>query len=368
MPKQKLVPTLTLRINYILWIEDLIYYLGIDKKNICGIDIGTGASCIFCLLAVRMNIEWKMIALEIDKENLMHATENIQQNKLENQIQVVDQENSENIFEKLFKRDNSPKTFTICNPPFFTTEQDMIDGKNRTGKRRKRGNSSGSKPEISNVEGIFQKDGELGFVTKILLESIKLKDKIEIYSSMFGCLANYQKFLQVLKNHDIKNFTTTKLIQGKVTRWAVAWSFNRNLLSFRNHKLSQSVKPDKISNILYHSISSMDLSHAREAINKILSELKITVKLLSQVPNKLYQFELVAKENTWSKLRRKRRAGERNEESSTSIIKTEQNLIMGFQISKEEDDSIQLQIFYKSGNMSKDCINQILQYLKNNLK
>lgn len=41
IPSNKLVPTLPLRINYILWIEDLMKYISfIEMQEIIGIDIG----------------------------------------------------------------------------------------------------------------------------------------------------------------------------------------------------------------------------------------------------------------------------------------------------------------------------------------
>lgn len=41
IPQNKLVPTLPLRLNYVLWIEDLMKYASFTKmENVKGIDIG----------------------------------------------------------------------------------------------------------------------------------------------------------------------------------------------------------------------------------------------------------------------------------------------------------------------------------------
>ena len=41
IPVMKLVPTLPLRLNYILWIEDLLHHAGFtDMETVHGIDIG----------------------------------------------------------------------------------------------------------------------------------------------------------------------------------------------------------------------------------------------------------------------------------------------------------------------------------------
>lgn len=84
IPLDKLIPTVPLRLNYILWIEDL---LSITKKEgeIRGIDIGCGASCVYPLMAAK-KYGWKMIATEIDAASLQYAKRNVQRNNLENLI------------------------------------------------------------------------------------------------------------------------------------------------------------------------------------------------------------------------------------------------------------------------------------------
>eukprot|EP00128_Syssomonas_multiformis_P006345 Colp12_sorted_trinity150504_noHs@26487 len=62
IPLDKLIPTVPNRLDYILWISDLI-----DQKTgeeVKGIDIGTGASCIYPLLGHRLN-GWKFLATDI---------------------------------------------------------------------------------------------------------------------------------------------------------------------------------------------------------------------------------------------------------------------------------------------------------------
>jgi methyltransferase len=135
LPENRLCPTLPLRLNYIHFIEDLFEYCNI-KEDITGVDIGTGASSIYCLLAARIN-NWKMYGLEIDEENIKSANQNILKNELTQIIKIINQENSEKMFEKLFDYDPSVKTFCICNPPFYSDDREMTEIQNRTGKRPK---------------------------------------------------------------------------------------------------------------------------------------------------------------------------------------------------------------------------------------
>lgn len=84
IPDGHLVPTLPMRLNYILWIEDILEHCKL-RFNITGIDIGTGCCSIFPLLATKLN-NWQFIATEIDTENIFYAELNCNQNNLSDRI------------------------------------------------------------------------------------------------------------------------------------------------------------------------------------------------------------------------------------------------------------------------------------------
>lgn len=354
LPTNRLCPTLPLRLNYIHFIEDLLDHCGV-KEDVTGIDIGTGASCIYCLLAARIHNDWKMYGLEVDQDNIDCARRNVVKNNLNDQIEIISQERSEKIFNKLFDTDQSQKTFCLCNPPFYSDAEEMTEVQNRTGKRTK---IQIEKPSHETVtEG-----GELKFVTKILDESNELKDKIKIYSTMFGCKRNFEQFLSLLKERKIENFTTTRFVQGRVNRWAVAWSFCEDIKCFKDHLQKSSEK----LTILKHVIEGEEISKVVEKVKEILRGLKIEIKILNELENKLYSWELKTVENTWSNQRRKRRAEQRNEDILISPS-GQQDLTMGFEISKSDNESILILAHFIRGSMPKDCVNQVLQFVKNKL-
>lgn len=85
--------------------------------------------------------------------------------------------------------------------------------------------------------------GDLGFVMRMLEESMKLKERVQWYSSMLGKLSSAMKLVEALKERGISNFAVTSLQAGNVTkRWAVAWSFHdfrpRNVSTKVDHNLS----------------------------------------------------------------------------------------------------------------------------------
>lgn len=359
LPPDKLLPTVPLRLNYLLWIEDLLNDLGI-KENVEGIDIGCGSSCIYCLLAVRSQMNWKMFALEIDEENFKFAKDNVERNQLQDRITLVSQKD-ERIFGTLFESSPGDKTFCMCNPPFFKSVDDLI-GENRSGKR-KASRTAGSHLQ-STVELIVD-GGEMGFIRKILSESLELKEKVKIFSTMIGCKKNLAKFIDELSSHGVKNFTTTEFVQGKTMRWGIAWSFYLDLLKSGDKK---DMKKSS-HKVLFHRISSQNFSDTVTMIRSILNSLEIEIRVVKETDNQHSQLELFCTKNTWSNQRAKRRAEMRNQvyvNKSEESDKT--NLKIAMEMKKSsEGNFVEINMFYLDGNMNKDCVNQILQFIKNEL-
>lgn len=296
----------------------------------------------------------------LDDDNIKHANDNITRNQLNETITVIAQENSSAIFEKLFQCDPSPKTFCICNPPFFSSPEEVTNAQNRTGKRKRpRSKNSGSSSEI-----VYEDGGELGFVTKIVNESVELKDKIEIFSTMLGCKKNVQKVVEQLRAHSI-GFTTTEFSQGKTVRWGVAWSFKHDLKTLKESP-SSSKKVATPANVLKHEIQTTAFEETVQKIISIFSELSISIKKTERKADH-YQWVLHATQNTWSNQRRKRRAEQQKEANQLPEEPKTDDLNLGFEMHNSKG-VVELRMFFISGSMSKDCANQILQYVKNKFK
>ncbi len=77
-----MIPRIAQRLNYILWIEDLLQ----KPVKAKGIDIGCGTSCVFGLLICSLNKEWEMVSSEVNDESIQWAQNNIKKNNLEERI------------------------------------------------------------------------------------------------------------------------------------------------------------------------------------------------------------------------------------------------------------------------------------------
>jgi len=186
-----LVPTLALRLNYILWLEDLMEPLNL--QNIRGIDIGKlwlvchndllsefltgcGSSCIYSLLGAKKN-GWHMLALESKPQNIEYAKENVKRNHMESLIEVYAQPDNTNIFKSYFEQDQQQLQyeFCLCNPPFFDSNlPNPLGGNTRNPERRPAPNNArtGSQEELTCV------GGEVQFVQRIIDESLENKERV----------------------------------------------------------------------------------------------------------------------------------------------------------------------------------------------
>lgn len=85
VPLDRLIPTIPLRLNYILWIEDILTVLPQCCSPPKVLDIGTGSCCIYPIIGAKKN-GWNFIASESDTRNYQHSAETIERNNLTDKI------------------------------------------------------------------------------------------------------------------------------------------------------------------------------------------------------------------------------------------------------------------------------------------
>ena len=118
VPSTGLIPTLPSRLNYLLWVEDLLSLLPGFPDKIKGLDIGTGATAVYPLLASK-HLGWNMLASEANIESLATARENVARNKLEGYVTVEGVEDGE-LLKAIVNRNKDQRLhFSMCNPPFY---------------------------------------------------------------------------------------------------------------------------------------------------------------------------------------------------------------------------------------------------------
>ncbi|KAF2821059.1 hypothetical protein CC86DRAFT_108076 [Ophiobolus disseminans] len=227
IPDDRLCPPIPNRWNYVTWMHGLIDSTSPDytsrydsERKVTGLDIGTGASAIYTMLCLKARPNWTMCATDIDKKSFESAARNLALNNLMTRTKLL-QTTELNAVIPLQGLGVDHLDFTICNPPFFTDANDMASSLKGEGKSWKP-NAVCTGADVEMVcEG-----GDLGFVTKIVNESLVLKEKVQWYSSMLGKLSSAKAIVNLLKKHGITNWAIGLVDTGATTkRWVVAWSF-----------------------------------------------------------------------------------------------------------------------------------------------
>lgn len=108
----------------------------------------------------------------------------------------------------------------MCNPPFYESKADMLTS--AAAKQRPPFTAcTGSENEMV-TEG-----GEIAFVSRMVDESLILKDRAQWYTSMLGKFSSVGVIVQKLRDNGIDNYAVTEFVQGsKTRRWAIGWSFD----------------------------------------------------------------------------------------------------------------------------------------------
>ncbi|KAJ4213557.1 hypothetical protein NW759_010977 [Fusarium solani] len=219
LPDDRLCPPVTNRHNYVLWLKGLLDSTSYEKpgSKLVGLDIGTGASCIYPLLGCAQR-PWEFIATDIDAKSLEHARKNVALNKLDHRIKVVERKTTDAII-PLDDLNVDKIDFTMTNPPFYKSAQEMIKSAEQK-----------SRPPFTACTGakveMVTEGGEVAFVDRILKESLKLRERVRWYTAMFGFLTSLVDFIAKLCEQGIDNYAVTEFVQGsKTRRWAIAWSF-----------------------------------------------------------------------------------------------------------------------------------------------
>ncbi|CAM5077899.1 unnamed protein product [Natator depressus] len=317
IPLERLIPTVPLRLNYIHWVEDLIGHQDGDKQALRrGIDIGTGASCIYPLLGATLN-GWYFLATEVDDMCFNYAKKNVEQNNLSDLIKVVKVPQKTLLMDALKEESEIIYDFCMCNPPFFANQLEA-KGVNSRNPRR----PPPSSVNTGGITEIMAEGGELEFVKRIIHDSLQLKKRLRWYSCMLGKKCSLAPLKEELRIQGVPKVTHTEFCQGRTMRWALAWSFYDDVRvpspPSKRRKLEKPRKPITFI-VLASTIKELSIKASAMGwdavegiavvtkwIEKILTDLKVQHKYVPCGDNEVSLF-LTAIENSWVHLRRKKR-------------------------------------------------------------
>ncbi|CAL5060693.1 unnamed protein product [Urochloa decumbens] len=240
IPDGQLCPTVPNRSNYIHWIEDLLSSnlippISSSSGKVRGFDIGTGANCIYPLLGASL-LGWSFVGSDVTDVALEWAKKNVESNPHLAELIEIRNANAapfpseseaivrENILEPVedaamqkphvlvdVVKESESFDFCMCNPPFFESIEE-----------------AGLNPKTScggTAEEMVCHGGELAFVTRIIEDSVSLKNSFRWFTSMVGRKANLKLLMTKAREAGASVVKTTEFVQGQTARWGLAWSF-----------------------------------------------------------------------------------------------------------------------------------------------
>lgn len=299
IPPGYLCPPLPNRLNYVCWVRELL-----DRGMECecdppehnttqqffyqGIDIGTGATCIYPLLlstavfsgTEKSTTQWKFLATDVDPTSVQSARQNIKANNLQERIHVVCVPKS--------SRNNTSSTILPPNSneqkinhvgsiqgPILTamnaaTESGLFlleEGRDKTLTTEETAVSMSinsatyyasypyfdfvmtnppfystyheadgcrigdgrERTEMTKLEAVYE-GGEYAFISDMIHDSMLLRSRITWYTSMMGKKTTLRQVEKKLRSIGLgrANIRTTEFIQGKTRRWGIAWTFQES--------------------------------------------------------------------------------------------------------------------------------------------
>ncbi|KAH9311752.1 hypothetical protein KI387_026787, partial [Taxus chinensis] len=101
--------------------------------------------------------------------------------------------------------------FCMCNPPFFESMEET--------------NSNPRTACGGTMEEMVCPGGEQAFITRIIEDSVQLKERIRWYTTMVGRKVSLKSLIPILRKAGVTLVQTTEFVQGRTSRWGLAWSF-----------------------------------------------------------------------------------------------------------------------------------------------
>lgn len=144
--------------------------------------------------------------------------------------------------------------------------------------------------------------GELGFISKIIKESLVLKKKVAWYTSMIGLKKTIRPLVRQLNDAGVDNYVVTHFSQGKTSRWAIAWSFHDKRPS--TIKVIQTWSPNNTFEIQLPQSTAVVQGYVKD----ILEDLDIQYKTEEEEDNnEEVIMNCCVEKNTWSRAARRQK-------------------------------------------------------------
>ena len=225
IPANYLCPPIPGRAEYIHQIADLIKESVNHKDKVVCLDIGVGANCIYPIVAASQ-YKWNCIGSDIDLASVESAQKIVDANDvLKKRVVIRHQTNHNNLFAGIIKK-NERIDVTICNPPFYSSKEELEAATARKNKNLHKGKKDSQSKNFSGQSGeLYCEGGELKFITKMIKESKKYQKNCLWFTSLVSQESHLKKFYKVLKSIEVREVKTIPMNFGNKKSRILAWRF-----------------------------------------------------------------------------------------------------------------------------------------------
>ncbi len=234
IPKNYLCPPIPGRTDYIHYLADLLAETNNGNipvgSSVLGLDIGTGANCIYPILGSAI-YNWSFVGTDIDKKAIENCSKIIEANpKLTEAISLQQQRESRFIFKNIIIPEDR-FTFTMCNPPFHASAEEANKSASRKISNLNPNDKKNTNPVLNfggqNAE-LWCNGGEIGFITQMIYESVKYASQCLWFTTLVSKKENLSAIYKTLKKVNPAVVKTIDMAQGQKTSRIVAWTFLSN--------------------------------------------------------------------------------------------------------------------------------------------
>lgn len=221
LPEGFLCPPIPSRVDYLHYIADL--FPDVKKRN--GLDIGTGANAIYVMLGAQV-YGWNMTGCDINLVSINAAKKNISFTPvLQEKVAIIHQTDNAGIFTGIIKESDF-YDFTMCNPPFHTSEKEAIKGTER--KLKNLQIDGGELNFGGQANELWCNGGEALFLKRMIKQSALFKKQVGYFTSLISkreTLPKVEKQLSKLK----ASYKVIPMEHGNKKTRILVWSFINEL-------------------------------------------------------------------------------------------------------------------------------------------
>ena len=229
LPPGHLCPGVPGRLDYVHLIADLLNEdtdLPPKDRSLTGLDVGTGASLIYPILAVR-EYGWRMVGTDIDPTSLRVARAIIDHNPvLKGRIELRHQTDRQAIFRNVV-RPTDRFAFTMCNPPFFASAEEADRAADR--KWRQLGRQQPKDTPVLNFGGSHNElttpGGEAAFLRRMIRESAAFAEQVGWFTTLVSKKGYLRIGREELERTPAREHRTLDMEQGGKRRRILCWRF-----------------------------------------------------------------------------------------------------------------------------------------------